>query len=167
MGVFASIRQARWYMWIVVPLAVYGASNLLGEGAKFYWSWKRYQSERDIAVSNGLVIPTFREYRWDKYLQLDPVLGQLFAKSLCQSGERAIKELLPPEEQQAASDRLSKFREQTRLVNDADQMLIAERIDEIHLILKDPQRRTPDELRAWLGRVDEFTDMKARFGYKP
>ncbi|HTL98336.1 MAG TPA: hypothetical protein VL181_05980, partial [Holophagaceae bacterium] len=120
MGVFARIRQIRWYMWIVAPLAQYGACNLLGEGARLYWSWKGYQFERGLAVSDGLVVPTFREYRWDKCLQLDPVLGQQFAKSLCQSGEQAIKELLPPEEQQAASDRLSKFREQTRLVNDAD-----------------------------------------------
>ena len=166
MSVFARIKQARWYIWTVALLALYGAYSLVGEGAKFYYSWKAYQFERDLAIAEGLVVPTFREYRWDKYLQLDPVIGQRFAKSLCQSGERAIRELLPPEEQAGASEKLSKFKDQARLVNDADTMLIAERIDEIHLILKDPKHHTPDELRAWLLKVKDFADMKATYGYR-
>lgn len=167
MGVWMRIKQVRWHMWIVAPLAVCGAYSLSIEGLKLYWSWKGYQFERNLAVSEGLAVPTFREYRWDKYLQLDPVLGQQFAKSLCRSGDKAIAELLPPDEQAGARGTLASFKDQTRLVNDADMMLIAERIDEIHQILKDPKHHTVNELRSWLAKVKDFANMKATYGYHP
>lgn len=167
MSVWSRVKQVHWYMWVVAPLAVYGAYSLSGEGFKLYWSWKGYQYERNLAVSEGLVVPTFREYRWDKDLQLDPVLGQLFAKRLCCAGDKAITELLPADEQTRARGTLASFKDQTRLVNDADMMLIAERIDEIHLILKDQKHQTADELRAWLAKVKDFADMKAAHAFKP
>lgn len=167
MGIGSRIKRVRWYMWIVAPLAVYGAYTLLGDGIAFYWSWKGYQFERNLAMSEGLVVPTFREYRWDKYLHLDPVIGQQFAKGLCRSGDKAIEDLLPKDERAAARGTLAAFKAQARLVDDADTMLIAERIDEIHLILRDPKHHNADELRAWLSKVKSFADMKATYGYHP
>jgi hypothetical protein len=167
MGAWMRIKQVRWHMWIVAPLAVYGAYSLSIEGLKFYWSWKGYQFERNLAVSEGLAVPTFREYRWDKYLRMDPVMGQLYAKSLCRSGDKAIAELLPPGGQVGARDTLMAFKAQAKLVDDADMMLIAERIDEVHLILKDPKHHTAEELSSWLAKVRDFANMKATYGYHP
>ncbi|HJW09259.1 MAG TPA: hypothetical protein VJ483_06460 [Holophagaceae bacterium] len=167
MGAWTRLKQIRWYRWIILPLAAYGALELVGEGAKFYWSWQGYQYERGVAVTEGLVVPTFSKYRKAKNLQLDPVMGQLFGKRLCRAAEKAIADLLPSGEQAAARDTLSAFKAQVDLVGDADLMLIAERIDDLHLILKDPKHHTPDELRAWLGKVKDFAAMRATYKYQP
>ena len=156
MGVLTRMKQARWYIWIVVPLAIFGALGIAGRAIELAANWGAYREARKIAVSRNLTIPGFREYQHDREIGLDPLFGQMNAQTINKDGSRAISELLPLEEQAKAREALAAFQNSSRLILEGELLLGAERIDEIHLILRDPKHHTPDELRSWLNRVKDL-----------